>query len=325
MFPNEVRVLDNGQLDGNDLAALPDCETVLNVQQHGSSEWAKTFCITTLQRDGEEQRYFMKVSVGHHGREALRGEFTSTLAIHSVTPNFCPKPISWGTFQGDADTLFYLCNFYDFSEGLPDPDSFCRKLATLHSQESPNGKFGFPCVTSNGNLPQDNTWCDSWGEFFANGLRHVLRLREERAGPNPELDAVLPPLFETVIPRLLRPLESNGRKIKPSLVHGDLWCGNASIINEDTKEGIVYDPASFWAHNEYELGNWRPERNKFTQAYFRAYHSHIVESEPVENYGDRNALYALRFNLHAATLFPDQDSFLRMAIEEIKRLNERFA
>lgn len=180
----------------------------------------------------------------------MKGEFTSTSTIRSITPNFCPKPIAWGTFQGDSDTHFYLCNFYDFAEGLPDPDSFCKQLARLHSKESPNGKFGFECVTYNGNLPQDNTWFDSWEEFFANGLRHILRLREERAGPNPDLDAILPPLFDTVIPRLLRPLESNGRKVKPSLVHGDLWCGNASVIDEVTEEGIVYDPASFWAHNE---------------------------------------------------------------------------
>ena len=64
------------------------------------------------------------------------------------------------------------------------------------------------------------------------------------------LDRILPPLFDKVIPRLLRPLESNGRKILPSLVHGDLWYGNAGIIDEGTEEGIVYDPASFWAHNE---------------------------------------------------------------------------
>lgn len=183
----------------------------------------------------------------------MKGEFRSTSTIHSITPSFCPKPIACGTFQGDAETHFYLCNFYDFTEGLPDPDSFCRQLATLHSQESPNGKFGFDCVTYNGNLPQDNTWFDSWEEFFANGLHHILRLREERAGPNAELDAVLPPLFDTIIPRLLRPLESNGRRVKPSLVHGDLWCGNASIVDEDTEEGIVYDPASFWAHNECML------------------------------------------------------------------------
>lgn len=190
-----------------------------------------------------------QISVGIHGREALKGEFISTSTIHSITPSFCPNPIAWGTFHSDADTHFYLCNFYEFTEGLPSPDSFCEQLAILHSQESLTGKFGFECVTYNGDLPQDNTWCDSWEEFFVNGLRHILRLREERAGPSPELDAVLTPLFETVIPRLLRPLESNGRTVKPSLVHGDLWYGNASII-EGTREGIVYDPASFWAHNE---------------------------------------------------------------------------
>ena len=32
-----------------------------------------------------------------------------------------------------------------------------------------------------------------------------------------------------VIPRLLRPLETGGRQIKPSLVHGDLYSGNVSV------------------------------------------------------------------------------------------------
>lgn len=158
--------------------------------------------------------------------------------------------MAWGTFQSDPNSHFYVCKFYDFIDGVPEPASFGEKLARLHSSHlSPEGKFGFHCTTYNGNLPQDNTWCDSWETFFANGLRHVLNVREQRAGPNPELDVLLPPLFEKVIPRLLRPLETGGRKIQPSLVHGDLWCGNASIV-ESTGEGIVYDASSFWAHNE---------------------------------------------------------------------------
>lgn len=99
------------------------------------------------------------------------------------------------------------------------------------------------------NLPQDNTWSESWEAFFDRGLWHVLKVREERAGPSAELDALLPSLFEKVIPRLLRPLESEGRKIRPSLIHRDLWCGNANM-DMNTWEPIVYDPASFWAHNE---------------------------------------------------------------------------
>lgn len=159
--------------------------------------------------------------------------------------------MGWGTFKNDLNSHFYICKFYDFIEGVPEPSSFCESLARLHSsQSSPESKFGFHCTTYNGNLPQDNAWCHSWEQFFSNGLRHILNIREERAGPNPELDALLPHLFDKVIPRLLRPLESGGRKIKPSLVHGDLWYGNAGIIDGDTEKGIVYDPASFWAHNE---------------------------------------------------------------------------
>jgi len=42
-----------------------------------------------------------------------------------------------------------------------------------------------------------------------------------------------------------------------------------------------------------ELGNWRPERNKFSSSYFNAYHSHIPKATPEEDYDDRNALYAM--------------------------------
>ncbi|KAH6611491.1 hypothetical protein Trco_001511 [Trichoderma cornu-damae] len=284
-------------LFGNNYEAaelLPDVEEVLELVNHQESAWAKAFRLRVRQIDGSEASYFMKVSTDHHGKLALRGEFESTSTIHSITPEFCPKPIGWGTFEKDSKSHFYICKFYDFVEGVPEPGSFCEKLARLHaSHSSPEGKFGFHCTTYNGNLPQDNTWCDSWEAFFANGLRHVLKVREERAGLNPELDALLPSLFDKVIPRLLRPLESGGRKIRPSLVHGDLWYGNTGIIDGDTDEGIVYDPASFWAHNEYELGNWRPERNKFTRRYFQAYHSHIPKAEPEEDYDDRNALYSL--------------------------------
>ncbi|KAK3312545.1 Fructosamine kinase-domain-containing protein [Apodospora peruviana] len=315
----------DGLLDPTVLAVLPDATRVLAVQYHGESAWAKAKRVDVEHSDGSEETYFMKISLGHHGREALKGEFEATSAIYTITPDFCPKPIAWGSLKWQPDAHFYICKFYDFIEGVPEPESFCKKLAELHSNStSPEGKFGFPCTTYNGDLPQDNTWFESWEAFFDNGLRHVLKLREERAGPNAELDELLPALFDKVIPRLLRPLESNGRKIVPALVHGDLWCGNAGIIDETTEEGIVYDPASFWAHNEYELGNWRPARNQFTRRYFETYHSHIPKSQPEEDYDDRNALYALRFNLHAATLFPKQESFLVMAIDEIRRLTEKF-
>ncbi|PTB69393.1 hypothetical protein BBK36DRAFT_1109657, partial [Trichoderma citrinoviride] len=304
---------------------LPDAAEVLEATFCTESSWAKGYRVRVRQTDASEELYFMKVSTNHHGKLAVMSEFESTSTIHAITPDFCPKPIGCGTFEADANLHFYVCKFYNFAEGVPEPTSFCEKLARLHSSSSsPEGKFGYHCATYNGDLPQDNTWCNSWEEFFANGLRHVLKVREERAGRNTELEELLPALFDKVIPRLLRPLESKGRTIKPSLVHGDLWCGNAGVIDNETGDGIVFDPSAFWAHNEYELGNWRPERNKFTSRYFEAYHSIIPKSEPVEDYDDRNALYSTKFDLQAVTVHPDQKWYLRTAIDEIRRLVEAY-
>ena len=57
------------------------------------------------------------------------------------------------------------------------------------------------------------------------------------------------PFFDKVVPRLLRPLETGGRSIRPSLIHGDLWHGNAET-DAETGEPVIFDAASFYAHNE---------------------------------------------------------------------------
>ncbi|GKZ34032.1 hypothetical protein AbraIFM66950_004167 [Aspergillus brasiliensis] len=279
----------------------------LKVVNLGSSAWAQIYRIEVKDQDQAES-YFMKVSFGDHGRAALKGEFESTTAIHNVVGRFTPKPIEWGSFRALPGAHYYFCRFYEFAEHAPEPTEFCRKVAFLHSRsESPNGKFGFHLVTYNGDLPQENGYTDTWEEFFTVGFRHMINMNIERGGPWPELEGLDTAIIEKVIPRLLRPLETEGRSIKPSLVHGDLWCGNAAI-NSATGRPLIYDPASFYAHNEYELGNWRPERNGFT-GFFDAYHSIIPKTAPTEDYDDRIALYAMRFNLQAAALFPDTTSF----------------
>ena len=56
-------------------------------------------------------------------------------------------------------------------------------------------------------------------------------------------------LFDQVIPRLLRPLGTEGRSIRPVLVHGDLWQGNVAT-NAETGVPTSFDPAVWWVHNE---------------------------------------------------------------------------
>jgi fructosamine-3-kinase len=136
---------------------------------------------------------------------------------------------------------------------MPDPRKFTARLAELHQKsKSPNGKFGFHVTTYSGNLPQKTDWEESWEVFFSKIMRQALELELQAKGPDPELEVLVPILFDKVIPRLLRPLESEGRTVKPSLVHGDLWYGNSGI-DVETGESLVFDACCFYAHNECEL------------------------------------------------------------------------
>ena len=98
-------------------------------------------------------------------------------------------------------------------------------------------------------MPQNNNWTDTWEEYYIRGLKDFMRQEEVVHGQSPELEELKGPFFEKVVPRLLRPLEWGEDKIKPCLLHGDIWYGNiAEIAGTDTP--IMFDPAAFWAHNE---------------------------------------------------------------------------
>lgn len=192
--------------------------------------------------------------------------------IHQIVPSFVPKPIAWGTTSADPDRHFILFTFHDLQpEGsLPPPDRVAFAAAQLHQlshlhlhsdNAAPRlGKFGFHITTYNGTLKQDNTWTDTWEEFYTRGMVRMLQLEEESHNSGPsggsgacqELRQVAKPFLEKVIPRLLRPLETNGRSIQPVLLHGDLWIGNVAA-RKDTGEVIMFDASAFWGHNECTL------------------------------------------------------------------------
>lgn len=180
----------------------------------------------------------------------MEGEYTSMSCIHAIVPDLCPRPIAWGTYQTLPDTHFFLCEFRDMTGQPPDAVPFAKKMAELHSKAvSPNGKFGFPVRTHHGHIPIDHDWADTWEEYFSTRKRPLIELEEASQGPSADLRQLSEPFFDVVVPRLLRPLETEGRKILPRLVHGDCWDGNASM---DERSGlpIIFDAASFYAHNE---------------------------------------------------------------------------
>lgn len=236
----------------------------------------------------------------------MEGEYNSMKAIHDTVPSFCPEPYTWGSFKAPIPpTFFFLSEFQDMGQQPPEPTEFCARLAELHKNSmSPTGKFGFHVTTCHGKVPQVTGWDSSWSSFFAKLLKGMLQIDEEVNGEWPEMKAVSEIIVQSVIPRLLEPLQSEGRSIKPCLVHGDLWDEN-SATNMETGEPVIFDAGSFYAHNEYEIGNWRAERHRLSSPiYVRQYMRNFPISEPEDDWEDRNILYSMRYNIGHSILFP---------------------
>lgn len=177
----------------------------------------------------------------------------------------------------------------------PDPQQFISKIAAMHEKGvSPNGMLGFLVPSVIGKMERTVTWEKSWAKSFTNQLRDVFRYDNETSGIWPELDAACKQLIDVVIPRQLGALQSDGREIKPVLVHGDLWENNVGV---DMKSGdtVIFDPGCTYAHNEMEFGTWRCSWafHFSSPVYMRLYQRQIEPSEPAEEWDDRNRLYSL--------------------------------
>jgi protein-ribulosamine 3-kinase len=185
----------------------------------------------------------------------MEGEFNSITTIHNLIPSFVPKPLAWGKFKlASPDTYFFLCDFVEMSTDMPDPVKFCARVAELHDKGvSPTGKFGFHITTVHGKTEQPVEWEGNWTRYFTRLVSHFFAKDLLSNGRWPEYETAFKRLVEDVIPQVLDPLNSDGRSIRPSLVHGDLWEGNATT-DLVTGEPMVFDAAVMYAHNEYELG-----------------------------------------------------------------------
>ena len=99
-------------------------------------------------------------------------------------------------------------------------------------------------------MPRNNARTDTREEYHGRGLKDFNRQEQAVPRRSEELKELLMPFFEEVVPRLLRALESIEKKIKPCLLHGDIWYGNA-VGRIGTDKPANFDPAKLWAHNEH--------------------------------------------------------------------------
>ncbi|KAH8889032.1 hypothetical protein GQ53DRAFT_653075 [Thozetella sp. PMI_491] len=275
-------------LDPAIIAVLPPGCEVVAVNAHGKGSWSAGYKID-VELNGEKKEYFLKILNRHNHREMALGEYESQKELGKYLPDNVIVPLAQGPLTNDPSASFYLTSFRKMGDEPPDPGQLVEVLEKLHrTSVSPNGKFGFHVTTFNGVVPIPNDWCDTWEEYFTRLLRSDIEWERGIRGPDPEFDMVAEEFFQKVIPRLLRPLETGGRSIKPSLVHGDVWYGNVQI-DTATQRVTLFDSCCCYAHNELDFGMMREPRYGFTRE-----HREVVRpSEPVEDFDDRNAIYAM--------------------------------
>ncbi|TVY56689.1 Fructosamine-3-kinase [Lachnellula cervina] len=327
---SEALVVDGDfPLDQNVIAELPRGSKVLSANRSGTSAWTVTARLNVGLADGTKTRYFLKCAAGEKGRIMMEGEFNGMSEIYKTMPGFVPKPHAWGSYgTGSPETHFFLQQYIDMSDRVPDPNQLCSKLAALHEKSvSPTGKFGFHITTCQGQIPQKTGgWEDKWTNLFTKMLRHVVDLDIETNGFWKELDILEKRIFSHVIPKLIGNLERDGRSIKPSLIHGDLWEGNTGTCYE-TGNIYIYDSGTCYAHNEFEIGDWRCHYNKIhNKVYTRTYLKHYGPSEPKDEWDDRNRMYCIYFNTIYSVNHLDQGTAVRQtAYDDMYYLIDKYA
>ncbi|KAI0840366.1 Fructosamine kinase-domain-containing protein [Hypoxylon sp. FL0890] len=313
-------------VDPEVVAKFPPGTRVLKIAAHGASFWTRTARVD-VERNGGRKAYFLKTSHGELGRDMMSSEYSCMSKVRALTPDLVPEPIAWGTYASMPDVHFLLCEFRRMTGEIPGAKALAGKIAELHRRSSDGGasggRFGSDVPIFHGNVRVDHSWYDSWEEYFARTTRVLFELEQEAQGPYEEIRDMIPPFFEKVIPRLLRPLKSGGHSIRPSLIHGDLWHGNAET-DAETGLPVIFDAASYYAHNEYELGVWRQPWNKIGEEYRTEYHKHFPKSWPEEDCDDRNALYAVRVNILDSILYKDDPSYRQSLISGMRELIGKF-
>lgn len=236
----------------------------------------------------------------------MEAEYLGVKEIHSIMPEFAPKPHSWGKYD-QSDTYFFYMEFLDLSQQeMPEPDEFCCKLARLHEvSKSPTGKFGFYRSTFQGPIEMNNTWESNWCTFMTRLLTGLFDREVAQNGLWPAYEEAFETFKTKTIKLILEPLQSDGRELKPSLVHGDMWEENVST-NLATGSTVVYDCTAVYAHHEFEIGMWRGEVYRFGPSYFRRYLMYNPPSDPIEQFEDRNRTYSMKHTLVRLLNYPNK-------------------
>ena len=178
-----------------------------------------------------------------------------------------------------------------------DMHAFGSMLGKMHMaepfhEEAKRGNFGFVCDNTIGATYQPNGWSSNWIEFFKEKrLLHQIRLSQ---------DTQLMQLGDKLVPKIDHFFKGIEDKIKPSIIHGDLWSGNVSGVREHdgSTNVVIFDPATYYGHHEAEFGmSWCAG---FNATFWSGYREYVPKDVGFEQ---RQKLYKLYHYLNHYNLF----------------------
>lgn len=206
-----------------------------------------------------------------------------------AAPVVVPKVIALGT----SDTAHWLALEWLELQPLENATSaeLGRRLAAMH--ELSGACYGWHRNNRLGRSTQINEQSSSWPDFFANQRLGFMRAQLPAAYDGQfkaELDDVI-----AAVPEWL-----SGHEPTPSLLHGDLWMGNAAACHQDgSPSAALYDPACYYGDREADLAMTRLFGG-FSPSFYQAYE----DTWPLpDGHRLRATLYNLYHVLNHAILF----------------------
>ena len=231
--------------------------------------------------DGD-RHYFVKTNQASL-LEMFIAEAIALQQIYDTRTIRVPKPVCWGIVE---DTAYLVMENLELGT-KQNWEVMGRNLAAMHKVTSDRG-FGWERNNTIGSTPQINNWTEDWIEFWIEyrlGFQISLAKRKGWICNVSEQDlyATIPSLFRDYQPQ-------------PSMVHGDLWCGNAAFVES---EPVIFDPALYFGDREVDLAMtelFGGFPSHFYQAYQAAYPLN-------QGYQKRKNLYNLYHILNHFNLF----------------------
>jgi len=233
--------------------------------------------------EGGGRRYFAKTNARSElDNFAAEADGLAALAAAGAR---VPVPLC----RGQAGEEAFLVLEHLELHGNGDHAALGRMLAMVHSIRGES--FGWRRDNYIGRTPQLNRCSPSWSDFW----------RDARLGPQLELARKngfgkdLLRKGEQLSEALSRLLSEHAPAA--SLLHGDLWSGNAGFLANGTP--VLFDPAVYWGDREADLA-MTELFGGFPQAFYSAYR----EAAPLsQGYEVRKTLYNLYHVLNHANLF----------------------